>query len=69
MSPGEREVVGQPRSAVYGSGQRLGDLSVVIVVVVGFCPVRNVDAGNAGKQIVDVVVAAEFSIGDDVQAG
>jgi hypothetical protein len=30
--------------------------------------VRNVDAGNAGKQIVDVVVAAEFSIGDDIQA-
>src|SRR5262249_32368825 len=71
LLPREREVRGQPQAHALARriGQRPRDRRVVVVVVVGLGPVRDVDAGDAGEQVVDVVVAAELPVGDDVEPG
>src|SRR6185437_14648212 len=50
-------------------GQRPGDLRVVVVEVVGLGPLGDVHPGDAGQEVVDVVVPAQLAVGDDVDAG
>src|SRR5262249_13922343 len=71
---GEAEVVGQPQAGKPGArlvgqlGQRVGDLGLVVVEVVGLGPLRDVHAGDPGQEVVDVVVPAQLAVGDDVDA-
>ena len=50
-------------------GHRMADVGVVVVVVEGLGEVRDLDARDARQEVVDVVVAAQLAVRDDVDAG
>ena len=70
IGQGEAQVVDQAqRGALVVDRDRMTDVGVVVVVVEGLGDVRDLDAGHARQEVVDVVVAAQLAVGDDVDAG
>ena len=67
--PDEPEVLGQAEVHAARRGQRVADAGVVVVEVIGLVRPRDLHAGDPGEQVVDVVVAAQLPVGDDVDAG
>ena len=48
---------------------RLADVGVQVVVIVGLGGVWDLDAGDPRQKVVDVVVAAQLTVRDDVHPG